>query len=335
MASGITMAVVGATGAAGSTTLRILEERKFPIRELRVFASERSVGKTVSFDGEALKVQRIEAAAFKGVDIAICAAGTAQSKEFSPMIARAGAVVVDKSNAFRMDPAVPLIVPEINGHVVKTHRGIVASPNCTTIVTVMPLKPLHDAARLRRVVATSYQSVSGAGVNGIEDLRQQTLAWARGEAVVPRHFAHRIAFNLIPAIDAFRPDGYTGEEMKLVNETRKILECPDLLIAPTTVRVTVFTCHSVAVNAETEEKVTAAQARELFARFPGLKVCDDPATQQYPMPVAVEGQDDCWVGRVREDLSHPRGLNFWVVGDQLRKGAATNAVQIAELLLDS
>jgi aspartate-semialdehyde dehydrogenase len=335
MRSGITMAVVGATGAAGSTTLQILEERKFPIRELRLFASERSVGKTVSFEGDRLSIRRIEPSAFKGVDIAICAAGTAQSKEYSPMIARAGAVVVDKSNAFRMDPDVPLVVPEINGHAVKSHRGIVASPNCTTIVTVMPLKPLHDAARLRRVVATSYQSVSGAGVNGIEDLRQQTLAWARGEAMVPRHFPHQIAFNLIPAIDAFRPDGYTGEEMKLVNETRKILESPDLLIAPTTVRVPVFTCHSVAVNAETDVKVTAAQARELFARFPGLKVCDEPAEQRYPMPVAVEGQDDCWVGRVREDLSHPRGLSFWVVGDQLRKGAATNAVQIAELLLDS
>lgn len=335
MTSGVTVAVVGATGAAGSTTLRILEERKFPVRELRAFASERSVGKTVTFKGEAVRVQRIEAAAFKGVDIAICAAGTAQSKEYSPMIARAGAVVVDKSNAFRMDPAVPLVVPEINAHAVKHHRGIVASPNCTTIVTVMPLKPLHDAARLRRVVATSYQSVSGAGVNGIEDLRQQTLAWARGEAMVPRHFAHQIAFNLIPAIDAFRPDGYTGEEMKLVDETRKILEAPDLLIAPTTVRVPVFTCHSVAVNAETEVKVTADGARNLFARFPGLKVWDDPAQQRYPMPVAVEGQDECWVGRVREDLSHPSALSFWVVGDQLRKGAATNAVQIAELLLDS
>lgn len=335
MTSGVTVAVVGATGAAGSTTLRILEERKFPVRELRAFASERSVGKTVTFKGEAVRVQRIEAAAFKGVDIAICAAGTAQSKEYSPMIARAGAVVVDKSNAFRMDPAVPLVVPEINAHAVKHHRGIVASPNCTTIVTVMPLKPLHDAARLRRVVATSYQSVSGAGVNGIEDLRQQTLAWARGEAMVPRHFAHQIAFNLIPAIDAFRPDGYTGEEMKLVDETRKILEAPDLLIAPTTVRVPVFTCHSVAVNAETEVKVTADGERNLFARFPGLKVWDDPAQQRYPMPVAVEGQDECWVGRVREDLSHPSALSFWVVGDQLRKGAATNAVQIAELLLDS
>jgi aspartate-semialdehyde dehydrogenase len=335
MASGVTIAVVGATGAAGSTTLRILEERKFPVRELRAFASERSVGKTVTFKGESVRVQRIEASAFKGVEIAICAAGTAQSKEFSPMIARAGAVVVDKSNAFRMDPQVPLVVPEINAHAARSHRGIVASPNCTTIVTVMPLKPLHDAARLRRVVATSYQSVSGAGVNGIEDLRQQTLAWARGEAMVPKHFAHQIAFNLIPAIDAFGADGYTGEEMKLVNETRKILEAPDLLVAPTTVRVPVFTCHSVAVNAETDVKVTAERARELFARFPGLKVWDDPAEQRYPMPIAVEGQDDCWVGRVREDLSHPRALSFWVVGDQLRKGAATNAVQIAELLLGS
>jgi aspartate-semialdehyde dehydrogenase len=333
MASGVTVAVVGATGAAGQTTLRILEERKFPVRELRAFASERSVGKTVSFRGEDIRVARVEPAAFKGVEIAICSAGTAQAREYAPMIAKAGAVVVDKSNAWRMDPAVPLVVPEINPHAVKTHRGIVASPNCTTIVAVMPLKPLHDTARIRRVVATSYQSVSGAGVNGIEDLRQQTLAWARGEAMRPAYFPHRIAFNLIPAIDTFAPDGYTGEEWKLINETRKILEAPDLLISPTTVRVPVFTCHSVAVNVEMEDKVSVERARELFGRFPGLKVWDEPAEQRYPMPVDVEGQDDCWVGRIREDLSHPRALNFWVVGDQLRKGAATNAVQIAELLL--
>lgn len=333
MASGVTVAVVGATGAAGGMTLRILEERKFPVRELRAFASARSVGKSVAFKGDAIPVRAIEATAFKGVDIAICAAGSAQSREYVPMIVKAGAVVVDKSNAFRMDPAVPLVVPEINAHTVKAHRGILASPNCTTIVTVMPLKPLHDAARLRRVVATSFQSVSGAGVNGIEDLRQQTLAWARGEAMTPAHFPHQIAFNLIPHIDAFGAGGYTGEELKLVNETRKILEAPELLIAPTTVRVPVFTCHSISVNAETEEPVGAAQARRLFERFPGLKVWDEPAEQRYPMPVIVEGQDDCYVGRIREDLSHPRALNFWVVGDQLRKGAATNAVQIAELLL--
>jgi aspartate-semialdehyde dehydrogenase len=331
--SGVTVAVVGATGAAGQTTLRILEERKFPVRELRCFASERSVGKTVTFAGEPVPVRKLEASAFKGVDIAFCSAGTAQSKEWSPQIVRAGAVVVDKSNAFRMDPDVPLVVPEINPHAVKGHRGILACPNCTTIITVMPLKPLHDAARLERVIAVSYQSVSGAGVNGIADLREQTLAWARGETVAPKHFAHPIAFNLIPAIDAFRPDGYTGEEIKLVNETRKILEAPELRVMPTTVRVPVFTCHSIAVTAETARKVDVPEARTLFERFPGLRLWDEPAEQRYPMPVVVEGQDDCFVGRVREDLSHPQGLSFWVVGDQLRKGAATNAVQIAELLL--
>ena len=335
MTSGVTVAVVGATGAAGQTTLRILEERKFPVRELRAFASPRSVGKTVPFRGEAIPVRGIEASAFKGVEIVICSAGSAQSRQYVPMMVQAGAVVVDKSNAFRMDPTVPLVVPEINASTVKTHRGIIASPNCTTIITVMPLKPLHDAGRLRRVVATSFQSVSGAGVNGIEDLRQQTQAWARGNAMVPTHFHHQIAFNLIPHIDTFGPDGYTGEELKLINETRKILAIPDLPIAPTTVRVPVFTCHSVAVNAETAEAIGAADARRLFERFPGLRVWDDPAEQRYPMPVVVEGQDDCYVGRIREDLSHPRAINFWVVGDQLRKGAATNAVQIAELLLSA
>jgi len=335
MASGLRIAVVGATGAAGQTTLRILEERKFPVRELRAFASERSVGKTVTFRGEPVTIQRIEPAAFKGVDIAFCSAGSAQSKEYAPMIVKAGATVIDKSNAFRMDPNVPLVVPEINAHAARGHRGILSCPNCTTIVTVMPLKPLHDAGRLTRVIATSFQAVSGAGVNGIAELREQTLAWARGEAIVPKHFAHQIAFNLLPAIDRFGADGYTGEEMKLVNETRKILETPELPVMPTTVRVPVFTSHSISVTAETETKITAARARDLFAGFPGLKLWDDPAQHRYPMPVAVEGQDDCFVGRIREDLSSPNGLSFWVVGDQLRKGAATNAVQIAELLLGS
>jgi len=335
MASGLSIAVVGATGAAGQTTLRILEERKFPVRELRAFASERSVGKTVTFRGEPIPIQRIEPTAFRGVDIAFCSAGSAQSKEYAPMIVKAGATVIDKSNAFRMDPDVPLVVPEINAYAARRHHGILACPNCTTIVTVMPLKPLHDAGRLTRVIATSFQAVSGAGVNGIAELREQTLAWARGEAMVARHFPHQIAFNLVPAIDRFGPDGYTAEEMKLVNETRKILEAPGLPVAPTTVRVPVFTSHSISVTAETEVKISAGRARDLFARFPGLKLWDDPAQQRYPMPIAVEGQDDCFVGRIREDLSSPNGLSFWVVGDQLRKGAATNAVQIAELLLQS
>jgi aspartate-semialdehyde dehydrogenase len=331
--SGVSVAVVGVTGAAGQTTLRILEERKFPVRELRVYASERSVGKTVGFAGDTLRVEKVTPEAFRGIEIAFFSAGTAQSREYAPLAVRAGAVVVDKSNAFRMDPAVPLVVPEINAEAARGHRGIVASPNCTTVVTVMPLAPLQRAAGIRRVVATSYQAVSGAGVNGFEDLRQQTLAWARGEKPVPRFFPHQIAFNLIPHIDRFGDGGYTGEEWKLVHEVRKILEAPDLRIAPTTVRVPVFTAHSVAVNVETARKVTAEEARGLFERFPGLRVWDDPAESRYPMPVTVEGQDDCVVGRIREDLSHERALNFWVVGDQLRKGAATNAVQIAELLI--
>jgi aspartate-semialdehyde dehydrogenase len=333
MAAGLTVAVVGVTGAVGQTTLRILEERKFPVRDLRVFASERSVGKAVTFAGETLRVEKVGPEVFKGVQVALFSAGSAQSKEYAPAAVKAGAVVIDKSSAFRMDPTVPLVVPEINGHAVAGHRGIVACPNCTTIVTVMPLKPLHDAGRLRRVVATSFQAVSGAGVNGVAELRSQTLAWARGEAIAPRFFAHQIAFNVIPHIDKFGDNGYTGEEMKLVHEVRKILDTPDLPVSPTTVRVPVFTAHSVSVNAETERPVSVARAREVFSAFPGLRLWDDPAESRYPMPATVEGQDDCFVGRVRQDLTLPNALNFWVVGDQLRKGAALNGVQIAELLI--
>jgi aspartate-semialdehyde dehydrogenase len=333
MASGLTVAVVGVTGAVGQTTLRLLDERKFPVKALRVFASERSVGKTVTFKGETLRIGKLGPEAFKGVDIALFSAGSSQSKEYAPQAVKAGAVVVDKSSAFRMDPTVPLVVPEINAHALKGHRGIVACPNCTSIVTVMPLKPLHDAGRLRRVIATSYQAVSGAGVNGVEELRSQTLAWARGEAIAPKYFLHQIAFNLIPHIDKFDDGGYTGEEMKLVHEVRKILETPDLAVSPTTVRVPVFTTHSVAVNAETEVPVSPEKAREVFARFPGITLWDDPSQNRYPMPVTVEGQDDCFVGRIRQDLTLPNALNFWVVGDQLRKGAALNGIQIAELLI--
>jgi aspartate-semialdehyde dehydrogenase len=333
MASGLVVAVVGVTGAVGQTTLKLLEERKFPVRELRAFASARSVGKTVTFKGESIRVEAAGPDSFHGVELALFSAGSQQSKELAPRAVRAGAVVIDKSNAFRMDPQVPLVVPEINPHAVRGHRGILACPNCTTIVTVMPLKPLHDAGRLRRVVATSYQAVSGAGVNGVEELRSQALAWARGEAITPRYFQHQIAFNVIPHIDKFADNGYTGEEIKLVNEVRKILEVPDLPVSPTTVRVPVFTAHSVAVNAETEVRLGRERAREVLAGFPGLKLWDEPADNRYPMPVLVEGQDDCYVGRIREDLSMPNALNFWVVGDQLRKGAALNGIQIAELLI--
>jgi aspartate-semialdehyde dehydrogenase len=333
MASGLVVAVVGATGAVGQTTLRLLEERKFPVKELRPFASERSAGKSVTFRGEGIRVDRLSPDAFHGVELAFFSAGSGQAREWAPRAVQAGAVVIDKSSAFRMDPAVPLVVPEINGDAARSHRGIVACPNCTTIVTVMPLKPLHDLGRLRRIVATSYQAVSGAGVNGVEELRAQTLAWARGQAIAPRHFVHQIAFNVIPHIDAFADNGYTGEEMKLINEVRKVLSLPDLPISPTTVRVPVFTAHSVAVNAETELPVAVEAARRAFGAFPGLRVWDEPARNEYPMPVVVEGQDDCFVGRIRPDVSHPRSLNFWVVGDQLRKGAALNGIQIAELLV--
>src|SRR5579885_64778 len=333
MASGHRIAVVGATGAVGQTTLKLLHERKFPVRELRALASKRSAGKKVTFAGEPITVEELKPDSFKGVDIALFSPGTEQSREFAPAAVKAGAIVVDKSNAFRMDPDVPLVVPEINGETAKHHKGILACPNCTTIVTVMPLKPLHDAGRLRRVIATSFQAVSGAGIAGVDELRSQTLAWARGEALKPSFFQHQIAFNVIPHIDKFVEGGYTGEEMKLVNEVRKILAAPDLLISATTVRVPVFTAHSISVNAETEVKVSAARAREAFERFPGLKVVDDPAHNRYPMPIVAEGQDDCLVGRIREDISNPRGLNFWVSGDQLRKGAALNGIQIAELII--
>jgi len=333
MASGQRIAVVGATGAVGQTTLRLLKERNFPVRALRAFASARSEGKTVKFGDDDITVERLGADSFKDIDIALFSAGSDQSREFARAAVKAGAVVVDKSSAFRMNPEVPLIVPEINAAAAKAHRGILACPNCTTIVTVMPLKPLHDAGRLRRVIATSFQAVSGAGVAGVAALREETLAWARGEKIEPRHFPHQIAFNLIPHIDKFGADGYTGEEMKLVGEIRKILGLPELAISPTTVRVPVFTAHSIAINAETESKVTATAARAAFERFPGLRVVDDPAHNRYPMPLIAEGQDDCMVGRIREDLGCANALNFWVSGDQLRKGAALNGIQIAELLL--
>ncbi len=324
--------MVGATGAVGQTTLKILEQRKFPIRELRAYASARSAGKTVTFAGESITVERLDAGSFKGIDIALFSAGSEQSREFAPLAVKAGAIVVDKSSAFRMDPDVPLVVPEINGAAALRHKGIVAVPNCTTIVTVMPLKPLHDLGRLRRVVATSFQAVSGAGVNGVAELREQTMAWSKGEPIKAKYFQHQIAFNLIPA-GKFVEGGYTDEEIKLVNETRKILDQPELPISATTVRVPVFTTHSISVNAETETKIAVSDAREAFAHFPGIRLYDDPAQNRYPMPILVEGQDECFVGRIREDLSCPKALNFWVVGDQLRKGAALNGIQIAELLI--
>ncbi len=333
--NGYAVAVVGATGAVGQTMLRILEERKFPVGWIRLLASERSEGKGLKFQGEEVKVERLTETSFQGIEIALFSAGASRSKEFAPLAAKAGAVVIDNSSAFRMDPEVPLIVPEINPHALALveKRGIIANPNCTTIVLVMALKPLHTYGRVTRVVATSFQAVSGAGARAVEELRTQTLAWTRGEPLTPQVFPYQIAFNLIPHIDLFQENGYTKEELKLIYETRKILEDQEIKVSPTTVRVPVFTAHSISASVETQRKIPREKALELFGRMPGLQVLDDPARNLYPMPLVAAGRDDCYVGRIREDLFLENVLNFWVVGDQLRKGAALNAVQIAELLV--
>lgn len=332
--SSYAVAVVGATGAVGETMLRVLEERCFPVSRVKLLASERSEGKLLTFRGEEVKVERLEEAAFQGIDIALFSAGALRSKVFAPAAVKAGAIVIDNSSAFRMDPDVPLVIPEINPHAIAEHkrRGIIANPNCTTTVLVMALKPLHDYGRVRRVIASSYQAVSGAGAKAVEELKQQTLSWATGAPMKAEAFPYQIAFNLIPHIDTFQENGYTKEELKLVYETRKILEDDEIKVSPTTVRVPVFTAHSISACVETERKITAEKARELFATMPGLQVLDDPERKLYPMPLFAAGHDDCFVGRIREDLFVENGLNFWVVGDQLRKGAALNAVQIAEVL---
>jgi len=328
--------VAGATGAVGEAMIKIMEERNFPIKEIRYLASERSEGKLLSFKGKEVKVERLTANSFKGVELALFSAGAARSKEFAPAAVEAGAVGVDNSSAFRMEPDIPLVVPEVNSQDIALYknRGIIANPNCTTIVAIVPLKPLHDYARVKRMVASSYQAVSGAGAAAMRELEAQVKAYVRGEEPKVEAFPHQIAFNLIPHIDAFLDNGYTKEEQKLRDETRKMLHDDSIRITTTTVRVPVFRAHSVSVNIETERKLTVDKAKELLSNAPGVQVDDDPASNRYPMPLFVAGQDDCFVGRIREDDSVENGLNFWVVGDQLRKGAALNAVQIAEILVE-
>lgn len=332
--NGFNVAVAGATGAVGNVMLQVLEQRKFPVGNIRLLASERSVGKKLRFRGEDVPVELLGKDSFRGIDIALFSAGASRSREFAPSAWEAGAVVVDNSSAFRMEPEIPLVVPEINPEAIALYRnrGIVANPNCTTIVTIMPLKPLHDYGKLVRVVASSYQATSGAGAKAMAELVGQTKAFANGEAMEVSAFQHQIAFNVIPHIDAFLEDGYTKEEMKMRNEGRKILGIPDLRVTCTTVRVPVLTAHSISVNAQFEKKITREKARELIAAFPGCRVMDDPAGNVYPMPLHCAGKDDCYVGRIREDDSAENCLNLWVCGDQLRKGAALNAVQIAEVL---
>ncbi|GIW47013.1 MAG: aspartate-semialdehyde dehydrogenase [Deltaproteobacteria bacterium] len=329
------IAIVGATGAVGQEMIKILEERNFPVGELKLLASERSKGREVEFKGEKLIVEQLEENSFKNIHIALFSAGASRSREYAPKAVQSGAVVIDNSSAFRMEPDVPLVIPEINPHRVADYRkkGIIANPNCTTAITLMALKPLHDIARIRRVIASSYQAVSGAGAQAIEELRLQIRAWLEGKPLETKVFPYQIAFNLIPHIDSFLENGYTKEEMKLHNETRKILEDESIQVAATTVRVPVFRAHSVALNIETERKITVEQARKAIEDFPGIKLVDDPYSAKYPMPIEAAGKDECFVGRIREDYTIPSGLNLWVVGDQLRKGAALNAVQIAEILI--
>ena len=330
------VAVAGATGAVGLEMIKTLEQRKFPVGSIKLLASERSAGKELRVNGKPVKVEKLTKDSFKGIQIALFSAGASRSLEFAPAAAASGAVVVDNSSAFRMDPEIPLVVPEVNAHAIAQYkkRGIIANPNCSTIQMVVALKPIHDVARIKRIVVSTYQAVSGTGLKAIDELLTQTRAILNSQGIQKKVYPHQIAFNCLPHIDVFLENGYTKEEMKLVNETRKILEDDRILISPTTVRVPVFTAHSVSVHVETEKKITVAKARELFAAFPGLQVQDDPANKRYPMPLFAAGTDDCYVGRIREDLAVENGLNLWVVGDQLRKGAALNAVQIAERLVE-
>jgi len=327
------VAVVGATGAVGIEMIKTLEKRNFPVGKLTLLASARSVGKKLKFKGEQVAVQELKPDAFKGIDVALFSAGGSISKEFAPLAARADCVVVDNSSAFRMDDSVPLVVPEINGADVKLHRGIIANPNCTTAITLMALYPLHKAFGVTRIFASSYQAVSGTGAKAIEELERQVNEIVSGKPVTKEVYPHQIAFNVLPQVDSFLPDGYTKEEMKMQNEGRKIMHHPGFRASVTCVRVPVYRAHSVAVSAEFEKPITPEAAREVLKSAPGLDIIDDPANKVYPMPLHVAERYNCAVGRIRKDCAMDNGLCFWVAGDQLLKGAALNAVQIAEELL--
>jgi len=329
------LAIVGATGAVGSIIRQLLEEREFPIARVKFLASKRSAGKTVTFRGKECPVEELVPEAFAGVDLAIGSTPDDVARDFVPWAVERGCVVVDESGYWRMDPKVPLVIPEVNPEAALAHHGIISSPNCSTTQLVVALKPLHDAARVTRVVVSTYQATSGAGVAGQRDLEHGTRANLAGASHTYETFAHPIAFNLIPQIGSPKHEGYTSEEMKMVYETRKILGIPDLPVCATCVRVPVSNCHSETILVETQRKLSAAEARELFAAAPGIVVVDDLADKSYPMPLGCDGRDEVFIGRIREDLSSPRGLAFWCVSDNLRKGAATNAVQIAELLVRS
>jgi aspartate-semialdehyde dehydrogenase len=330
------VAVAGATGAVGQCMIKVLEERKFPVDEIHLLASERSAGKELSFRGHKVPVARLTRDSFKGIDIALFSAGAARSLEFAPAAAASGAVVVDNSSAFRMDPDIPLVVPEVNpGDVgLYTKKGIIANPNCSTIQMVVALKPIHDVAGIKRIVVSTYQAVSGTGQKAIAELEEQVRAYVAGKEMSRSVYPHQIAFNCLPHIDSFLPNGYTKEEIKMVNETKKIMGDDSIRVTATTVRVPVFWGHSESVNIETEKKITADDLKELLKKAPGVVVVDDPAQNLYPLAIHAAGRDETFIGRIREDESIANGINMWIVADNIRKGAATNAVQIAEILIE-
>ena len=329
---GYNIAVVGATGAVGAELLRVLQRRTFPVASLRAFGSSRSAGKSIQFRNESIVVEQLTKSSFGGVDIAFFSARGEISRKFVPLARETGAVVIDNSSVFRMEPEVPLVIPEINGQDVHQHHGLIANPNCTTAVALMAIYPLHNVFGVRRVFAASYQAVSGSGSRAIAELKEQVEAAAQQRQLTPEVYPHPIAFNVLPHVDAFLETGYTKEEMKMQNEGRKIMHLPEFRASVTCVRVPVYRAHSVAVSAEFERKVSVEQAREVLAKAPGLELVDEPRNNRYPTPLDVAGKDNCQVGRVRLDCVFENGLSFWVSGDQLLKGAALNAVQIAEIL---
>lgn len=328
------VAVVGATGAVGNEMVKTLEEREFPVGKIRLFASERSEGKIMQFRDAEIPVETMKEDSFNRIDIALFSAGAERSKTWAPVAAASGCVVIDNSSQWRMDPEVPLIVPEVNPHDLKWHKGIIANPNCSTIQMVVVLKPIHDISRIKRVVVTTFQAVSGTGQKAIDELLRQTTDLLNFKDVTCNVYPYQIAFNVLPHIDKFLENGYTKEEMKMVNETRKILGDNSIRVTATTVRVPVFRGHSECVNIETESKLSANEVRAILSKAPGVIVYDSPDRNIYPIPLDVAGKDETYVGRIREDESIENGINMWIVADNLRKGAALNAVQIAEKLLE-
>jgi aspartate-semialdehyde dehydrogenase len=325
--------IVGATGAVGQELIHLLFERGFPLGTLRLYASARSKGKTISYGDHSWVVEDTDDRNFAGVDFFLFSAGGSISKTYIPDAVRAGGVVIDNSSAFRMDPEVPLVIPEINADAAKGHKGVIANPNCSTAIALMALWPLHCEFGLKRVFASTYQAVSGTGAAAIEELENQLRAWAAGSEIKHSVYPHQIAFNVIPQVDSFLDTGYTKEEMKMLHESQKIMSHPDLKVTCTCVRVPVIRAHSIAINAEFVKPVDVARAREVIAAFEGAELCDDPSTKTYPMPLHYAGKVKCGVGRIRVDTALDNGLSLWVSGDQLWKGAALNAVQIAEMLI--